>query len=161
MTIAVGERLPEGSLKKASPEGAEDVQVKDFFAGRKVVLFGVPGAFTPTCSTNHLPGFVENYDNILERGVDEIAVLSVNDHHVMGAWARFTGAEEKITFLADGNGAFTKALGLEADLSVAGLGVRSSRFSMLVEDGVVKELNVEDSPGKAEKSGAAKILEQI
>lgn len=161
MTISVGDRLPEGTLKKATPEGAEDVQVKDFFAGRKVVLFGVPGAFTPTCSSNHLPGFVENNDTIRERGVDEIAVLSVNDHHVMGAWARFTGAEDHITFLADGNGEYIKKLGLEADLSVAGLGVRSSRFSMVVEDGVVKKLNVEDSPGKTEKSGAAKILEQI
>ncbi|WP_163269137.1 peroxiredoxin [Chelativorans alearense] len=161
MTISIGDRLPDVMLKKASPEGAEDVGTADFFAGRKVVLIGVPGAFTPTCSNDHVPGFAENYDAIRARGVDVIAVLAVNDHHVMGAWARFTGAEDKLVFLADGNGQFTSALGLETDLSKAGLGTRSRRFSMLVEDGVVKELNIEEARGQAVTSGAARILEQL
>ena len=161
MTISVGDKLPSGTLKHMTADGPAEITTEELTAGKKVLIFGLPGAFTPTCSSNHLPGFVENNDTIRERGVDEIAVLSVNDHHVMGAWARFTGAEDHITFLADGNGEYIKKLGLEADLSVAGLGMRSSRFSMVVEDGVVKKLNVEDSPGKAEKSGAAKILEQI
>jgi len=161
MTISVGDRLPDLKLKKASPEGAEDISTGDFFAGRKVVLLGVPGAFTPTCSNNHVPGFVENYDAILSRGVDAIAVLAVNDHHVMGAWARFLGAEDRLTFLADGNGEFTRALGLELDLAKAGLGTRCQRFSMIVEDGVVKHLNIEELPGQAVTSGAARILEQL
>jgi len=161
MTISIGDRLPNVALKKATPNGAEDVNTTDFFAGRKVVLFAVPGAFTPTCSNNHLPGFLENYDAIRARGVDAIAVVAVNDHHVMGAWARFTGAEGKLEFLADGNGAFTRALGLELDLSKGGLGMRSKRYSMIVEDGVVKALNIEEAPGQAVISGAAHILEQL
>lgn len=161
MTISIGDRLPDVQIKKASPEGAEDIGTREFFAGRNVVLVGVPGAFTPTCSNNHVPGFVENYDAILGRGVDAIAVLAVNDHHVMRAWARFMGAEDKLMFLADGNGAFTRALGLETDLSVRGLGNRCKRFSMIVEDGVVKHLNIEEKTGQAVTSGAARILEQL
>lgn len=161
MTISVGDRLPNVQIKQATPDGAEDISTEDYFAGRKVVLIGVPGAFTPTCSNNHVPGFVENYDAVSARGVDRIAVLAVNDQFVMGAWARFTGAENKLDFLADGNGAFTHALGLELDLSKAGLGTRCKRFSMIVEDGVVKTLNIEESPGQAEASGAARILEQL
>lgn len=161
MTIKTGERLPEGTLKLVTPDGAKDVSVADYFGGRKVVMFGVPGAFTPTCSNTHLPGFIENRDAIRERGVDAIAVIATNDHHVMTAWARFTGAENKIDFVSDGNATFIKALGLDADLSVAGMGVRSSRFSMIVDDGVVTQINTGDAPGKAEVSGAARILEQL
>ncbi|UUP18798.1 MULTISPECIES: peroxiredoxin [Nitratireductor] len=161
MPISVGDRLPDVKLKKASPNGAEEIGVADFFAGRRIVLFGVPGAFTPTCSNDHLPGFVENFDAITARGIDAIAVVSVNDAHVMGAWARFTGAEDRLVFLADGNGTFARALGLDADLSDRGLGQRSRRFSMIVEDGVVKKLNLEEVPGKAVTSGAARILDQL
>src|SRR5690606_17925924 len=161
MTISVGQKLPEAVLKIAAEDGATDVSTAEFFGGRKVVLFGVPGAFTPTCSNNHLPGYLENYDAIRGRGVDAIAVIAVNDQHVMRAWANFTGGQGKLVFLADGNGSFIKALGLDADLSAGGLGQRSKRFSMIVEDGVVTSLNVEEAPGKTEQSGAARILEQL
>lgn len=161
MTISVGDRLPDATLKMASTDGAKDVSVKEFFGGRKIVLFGVPGAFTPTCSNNHLPGYVENHDAILARGVDAIAVVAVNDHHVMAAWSRFTGAEGRIVFLADGNGAFIRALGLETDMSAGGLGLRSKRFSMVIEDGKVTSLNIEQARGQVVDSGAARILEQI
>lgn len=161
MTISVGERLPEVTLKRVAADGAKDVSTAEFFGGRKVVLFGLPGAFTPTCSNSHLPGFLENSDAIRARGVDEIAVVSVNDHHVMIAWERFTGGEGRVTFLADGNGDFTRAIGMEADMSKGGLGKRSLRYSMIVEDGVVAQLNAGDAPGQAVKSGAARILEQL
>lgn len=161
MTISVGEKLPDASFKTLTEGGAKDLSVADVFGGKKVVLFGVPGAFTPTCSNNHLPGYLENHDAILAKGVDTIAVVAVNDHHVMGAWARFTGGEGRILYLADGNGAFTRAIGMEADLSMGGLGMRCKRFSMIVEDGVVTTVNIEGTPGKAIDSGAAKILEQL
>lgn len=161
MTIAIGETLPDATFKTMTADGAQNITTAEVFAGKKVVLFAVPGAFTPTCSNNHLPGYLENYDAILSRGIDTIAVVAVNDHHVMGAWARFTGGEGKILYLADGNGVFAKALGLDMDMSGGGMGLRFRRFSMIVEDGKVKELNVEDSPGKAVESGAAKILEQL
>jgi peroxiredoxin len=158
--IAIGEKLPAATFKTMTADGAKDLTTADVFGGKRVVLFAVPGAFTPTCSNNHLPGYLENHDAILAKGVDTIAVLAVNDHHVMAAWARFTGAEGKILFLADGNASFTKAIGLEGDLSAGGLGLRSKRFSMIVDDGIVKSLNVETKPGVSE-SGAAKILEQL
>jgi peroxiredoxin len=161
MTIAVGQKLPEATLKMLTADGAKNATTDEFFSGKKVVLFGVPGAFTPTCSNNHLPGYLENRDAILARGVDKIAVIAVNDHHVMTAWSRFTGGEGKIEFLADGNGDFIKALGLDIDLSGGGLGLRSKRFSMIVDDGKVTALNIEDSPGQAVESGAAKLLEQL
>ena len=161
MTIRIGDRLPEATLKQVTEDGAKDVTTADLFAAKKIVLFGVPGAFTPTCSNNHLPGYLENRDAIIARGVDDIAVVAVNDHHVMRAWARFTGGEGKILYLADGNGDFIRALGLEADLSKGGLGRRSQRFSMIVEDGTVTALNIEDSPGKAVTSGAAALMEQL
>ena len=161
MTIAVGDKLPNATLKTMTADGAKDVSTAELFAGKKVVLFGVPGAFTPTCSNNHLPGYLENYDAIKAKGVDTIAVVAVNDHYVMGAWQKFTGGEGKILYLADGNGEFIKALGLEADLSAGGLGRRSKRFSMVVEDGKVTSLNVEDSPGQAVVSGAAAMLEKL
>ena len=117
MTIAVGEKLPDATFKTMTADGAKDLTTADIFAGKKVVLFGVPGAFTPTCSNNHLPGYLENFDAILARGVDTIAVVAINDVHVMGAWARFTGGEGKILFLADGSGDFARATGLDVDLS--------------------------------------------
>jgi peroxiredoxin len=161
MAIKVGDKLPEATFKTMTEDGAKDLTTADIFAGKKVVLFAVPGAFTPTCSNNHLPGYLENHDAIIARGVDRIAVVAVNDHHVMGAWARFTGGEGKILYLADGNGDFIRKLGLETDLSKGGLGLRSQRFSMIVEDGTVKALNIEDSPGKAVTSGAAALMEQL
>ncbi len=159
--ISVGDKLPPATLKKVTSDGAKDVTTEEFFGGRKIVLFGVPGAFTPTCSNSHLPGFIENRDAILEKGVDEIAVVSVNDAHVMTAWARFTGAEDKIAFLADGSAEFADATGLTIDLSVAGMGRRVNRFSMIVDDGVVSALNIGDKPGEAEITGAARIMDQL
>lgn len=161
MTIAPGDTLPDATFKTIDADGAKDVTTADLFAGKTVVLFGVPGAFTPTCSNNHLPGYLENHDAILARGVDTIAVIAVNDQHVMAAWARFTGAEGKIVFLADGNGDFARSTGLDMDLSAGGLGVRSKRFSMIVKDRVVRTLNIEDTPGKAVASGAATLMEQL
>lgn len=161
MTIAIGETIPAATLKEKTAEGVVDIEVGEFLKGRKVVLFAVPGAFTPTCSMNHLPGFLENRDSFYAKGVDEIAVVAVNDHHVMQAWAKASGGEGKIRFLADGSAKFTKALGLENDMSAGGMGIRSKRFSMLVEDGKVTQLNVEDTPGKAEVSGAATLLGQL
>jgi peroxiredoxin len=158
--ISIGEKLPEANFKTLTPDGAKELKTADIFAGKRVVLFAVPGAFTPGCTNNHLPGYLENHDAILARGVDTIAVVAVNDVHVMGAWARFTGGEGKILFLADGNGDFAKSIGLEADLSPAGMGLRSKRFSMIVDDGKVTALNVEPKPGISESS-AAKILEQL
>jgi peroxiredoxin len=160
MTISVGDRLPEANFKTMTADGASDLTTADVFAGRKVVLFGVPGAFTPGCTNNHLPGYLENYDAIRARGVDTVAVVAVNDYHVMGAWARFTGGEGKILYLADGNGDFVRALGLEADFSNSGMGMRSKRFSMIVDEGKVTALNVETKPG-VDVSSAARILEQL
>jgi len=160
MTIAVGEKLPDTTFKRMTADGDKPITGDAIFAGKKVVLFGVPGAFTPTCSNNHLPGYLENHDAILARGVDTIAVVSVNDVHVMGAWARFTGGEGKILFLADGSGDFAKAVGLDNDLSAAGMGLRSKRFSMIVDDGKVTAINVETKPG-VDESGAAHILGQL
>jgi glutaredoxin/glutathione-dependent peroxiredoxin len=160
MTISIGEKLPDATFKTMTDDGAKDLTVAEIFAGKKVVLFGLPGAFTPTCSNNHLPGYLENHDAILARGVDTIAVVATNDVHVMGAWARFTGGEGKILYLADGNGDFVRAAGLEVDLAVAGMGSRSKRFSMIVDDGKVTALNVETQPG-VNNSGAADILEQL
>lgn len=161
MTIAPGDTLPDVTFKTTTADGAKDVTTADVFAGKTVVLFGVPGAFTPTCSNNHLPGYLENHDAILAKGADAIAVVSVNDHHVMAAWARFSGAEDKIMFLADGNGEFARATGLDMDLSAGGLGHRSKRFSMIVKNRVVTSLNIEDAPGKAVASGAAALMEQL
>lgn len=161
MTISIGDKLPEATFKTMTADGAKNLTTSEIFAGKKVVLFAVPGAFTPTCSNNHLPGYVENHDAIIARGVDTIAVVAVNDVHVMGAWARFSGGEGKVLFLADGSGDFARATGLDLDLSAAGMGLRSKRFSMVVEDGKVTQLNVEGSAGQAIDSGAAKILEQL
>lgn len=161
MTISVGDRLPEATFKEKTADGMQEVTTSQIFAGKKVVLFAVPGAFTPTCHLNHLPGYLQNRDVILAKGVDEIAVVAVNDAFVMAAWADATGGRGKIRFLSDWNAAFTKAIGMEADLSAGTLGIRSRRYSMIVEDGVVKALNVEETPGTAEKSGAATLIGQL
>lgn len=161
MTIAVGDKLPEFTFKAVTAEVPAERTTAEIFAGRKVVLFAVPGAFTGTCSKVHVPGYLAELDNLKAKGVDEVVVVSVNDVHVMKAWAESFGAIGKIGFLADGSAAFTKALGLEIDLTAAGMGVRSKRWSMLVEDGVVKTLNVEPKPSEAELSGAACMLGQL
>ncbi|MBC8128909.1 MAG: peroxiredoxin [Rhizobiaceae bacterium] len=161
MTISIGETLPNATFKTRTADGPTDISTDEIFAGKTVVLFAVPGAFTPTCSMNHLPGYLERNDEIRAKGVDTIAVVAVNDVFVMGAWAKANDADGKILFLADGNAEFAKAIGLDMDLAVAGLGVRSKRYAMIVENGVVKALNVEDSPGQAEKSSAGAILEQL
>ena len=160
MTITEGDRIPDAELTVMTPDGPDKRPASDLFAGRKVVLFAVPGAFTPTCHNNHMPGFVENADAMRERGVDEIAVIAVNDPFVMGAWAKASEAEGKVTFIADGNGDFTRALGMDADLSMVGFGTRSKRYAMVVDDGVVRYLGVEDTRG-VEKSAAAAVMERL
>lgn len=159
MTIAKGERLPDVKLTKAGPDGNEPVQTGDYFKGRKVALFSVPGAFTPTCSAKHLPGFVEKAADLKAKGVDEIACTAVNDAFVMGAWNQRDGSAD-VTMLADGNGEFAQALGLTMDGSGFGLGQRGSRWSMVVNDGVVEELNIE-GPGEFKVSSAEHMLEQL
>ncbi len=161
MTISVGDRLPEGSFRTKIDGTAQEISSNAIFDGKTVVLFAVPGAFTPTCSNNHLPGFIDNLDALRARGVDTVAVIATNDHHVMGAWAKASGGEGKIVFLADGNADYARKLGLDMDMSAGGMGTRFRRFSMLVKDGVVKELNIEETPGRADISGAARILEQL
>ncbi|MCB1455020.1 MAG: peroxiredoxin [Nitratireductor sp.] len=161
MTIAVGDKLPNATFKIMTDDGPGQMTTDELFAGKKVVLFAVPGAFTPTCHMNHLPGFVEHFDTIKAKGIDDIAVVSVNDVWVMNEWSKASKGKGKIHFLADGAAEFTKAAGLEIDLSVAGMGIRSKRYSMIVDDGVLKALNIEEKPGTAEISGAARILEQL
>jgi glutaredoxin/glutathione-dependent peroxiredoxin len=161
MAIKVGDRLPEAKFRVMGPEGPAWKTTDEMFKGKKVVLFAVPGAFTPTCSNNHLPGFLKNADALKAKGVDEIAVTGVNDVFVMEAWKKATGAAGKIEFLADGNGDFAKALDLTMDGSAGGLGTRSKRYAMLVDNGVVKTLNIEEAPGKAEASGAENLLKQM
>jgi peroxiredoxin len=142
-------------------KGPEPRTTEQIFAGKRVALVGVPGAFTPVCGQRHLPGFLANAGKLKARGIDDIAVTAVNDVFVMDAWAKSAGAGGKIIFLADGNGDFARALGLSADLSAAGLGVRSQRYSMIVENGLVRQLNVEASPGELECSSAEVLLGQI
>ena len=158
MPITVGDRIPEAKFRVITAEGPAWVSTDEIFKGKTVVLFAVPGAFTPTCSNNHLPGFLRHADAIKAKGVDTIAVTSVNDAFVMEAWKKASGAEGKIEFLADGNGDFAKAVDLTIDISAGGLGVRSKRYAMLVEDGVVKKLSVEQETGKAELSSADALL---
>ncbi|MBM0168916.1 peroxiredoxin [Altererythrobacter sp. C41] len=159
MTISVGDRIPDVTLVKATENGPEKVQSSDYFKGKKVALFSVPGAFTPTCSARHLPGYVEKAQDLKAKGVDEIACTAVNDAFVMGAWNKNAGSED-ITMLADGNGEFAEAVGLTMDGSGFGLGQRGQRYSMIVEDGVVKELNVEQ-PGDFSVSSAEHMLGQL
>jgi peroxiredoxin len=147
MTIKVGDRLPDATFMEMTADGPAPVKSADVFAGRTVALFAVPGAYTPTCSARHLPGFIEKAAEFNSKGVDEIVCTSVNDVFVMGAWGQSAGVEGKVRLLADGNGAFAKAIGLELDASGFGMGQRSQRYSMLVKDGVVAELNVEEGGG--------------
>jgi len=161
MTIKVGDKIPDATLMQMTDKGPVQLKTSEYFSGRKVVLFALPGAFTPTCSNQHLPGFINNSDILKGKGVDEIACLSVNDAFVMGAWGKQQGADGKVTMLADGNGDLTRALGLDFDGSGFGMGLRSARYSMLVDDGVVKSLNIEPGGGKAEVSGAETMLQQL
>jgi len=160
MTIAKGDKLPDVTLVKATADGPQKVQSGEYFKGKKVALFSVPGAFTPTCSAKHLPGFVEKAGELKAKGVDEIVGTAVNDAFVMQAWNKANGSED-ITMLADGNGDFAKALDLSMDGSGGGLGTRSKRYAMLVENGVVKKLNIEEAPGKAETSSAENLLSSL
>jgi peroxiredoxin len=159
--IKPGDRLPPATFKIKTGDGTSDLDGAAYFAGRLTVLFGVPGAFTPTCHRNHLPGYLDNLDALHERGVDQVAVMAVNDHHVMKAWAEATGGDGRIDFLADGSAKFAQALGLVDDRTDAGMGLRARRFSMIVDDGVVKRLNVEDMPGVVTNSGVSTILDQL
>jgi peroxiredoxin len=167
MTIKVGDRLPAGTLSEyievegdGCTIGPNEFKVGDLVKGRKVVIFGLPGAFTPTCSAKHVPSYVHNLDKLKAKGVDEVVCMSVNDAFVMGAWARDQKTGGKVRMMGDGSASYTKALGLENDLTARGLGVRCQRFSMLVDDGVVKTLNVE-APGKYEVSDAETMLKQL
>ena len=159
MTIKVGDKIPAGTLHHMTADGPKEISTEALFKGKKVVVFALPGAFTPTCSAAHLPGFVANADKIKAKGVDEICCLSVNDAFVMDAWGKSQNAEA-IHMVADGSASFAKALGLELDLTARGLGVRSQRYSMLVEDGVVTTLNVEEKPG-LNVSDAGTMLSQL
>ena len=160
MTISKGDKVPATTFVKMTENGPEQVDGENFFKGRKVALFSVPGAFTPTCSAKHLPGFVDKASDLKAKGVDEIACTAVNDAFVMGAWGKSADATDKVTMLADGNGDFAKAVGLEMDGSKFGMGSRGQRFSMVVSDGVVEKLNVEE-PGAFSVSSAEHMLEQL
>ena len=160
MTIKIGDSIPAATLTKATDAGPTPITTAELFGGRTVALFSVPGAFTPTCSAKHLPGFVINADTIKAHGVDEIVCLSVNDAFVMRAWGESANAGTAVTMLADGSAEFAKALGLEADFSKFGMGIRSQRFSMLVKDGVVTQLNVEE-PGAFAVSSAEHMMGQL
>lgn len=161
MTIKVGDRLPDTGFTVMTAEGPAKKPTGEFFAGKKVALFAVPGAFTPTCQQQHVPGFVARVDELKGKGIDAIACTAVNDIFVLTEFAKATGAEGKILMLADGSGDFAKAIGLDIDLGPFGLGLRSKRYSMLVDDGVVKVLNVEDIPPQHDKSSAATLCSMI
>ncbi len=160
MAIQVGEKIPDVTLKTMTPEGVKDITTQEIFSGKRVVLFAVPGAFTPLCSAKHLPGFIEKADEIKARGVDTVACVSVNDAFVMGAWGADRGAGDKVLILADGSADFSKAIGLDFDASNFGMGVRSQRYAAVVEDGVVKTLAVE-KPMQFEVSSAEAILKAL
>jgi peroxiredoxin len=159
MTIQVGDRLPDVPLSIATPEGPQQTSSGEYFSGKKVALFAVPGAFTPTCSARHLPSYVEKAQDLRGSGIDEIACISVNDPFVMAAWGERDGSQD-ITMLADGNGAFSDAIGLSMDGAKFGMGQRSQRYSMVVNDGIVEQLNVEE-PGEYRASSAEFMLDQL
>jgi len=161
MPIKVGDKLPDAKFRVMTTEGPKPVSTDDVFKGKKVALFAVPGAFTPTCSNLHMPSFLNNIDAIKAKGVHTVAVTGVNDVFVMEAWKKASNAGGKIEFLADGNGEFAKAIDMAFDGSGNGLGTRSKRYSMLVDDGVVKKLNIEDAPGKCDISGGEALLGQL
>ena len=160
MTIAVGDKVPSGKFTVMGENGPETLTTDELFSGKKVVLFSVPGAFTPTCSMKHLPGYVDKSAALRDKGVDTVACLAVNDVFVMSAWGKSSQADDKVVMLADGNGEYTRELGLELDASGFGMGKRGKRFSMIVDDGVVKQLNVEP-PGEFGVSSADAALEQL
>jgi glutaredoxin/glutathione-dependent peroxiredoxin len=160
MSIKVGDRIPKTTLVKATPEGPQPVDSEEFFRGRRVAIFSVPGAFTPTCSARHLPGFVDKADEMKAKGVDEVACVAVNDAFVMQAWGESSGATDRVTMLADGNGDFARAIGLTMDGSKFGLGQRGQRWSAIVNDGVVEQLNVEE-PGAFNVSSADYMMERL
>ena len=160
MTVHVGDKVPSATLMEMQDGGPKPVKTDDLFAGKKVIVFALPGAFTPTCSAKHVPGFVQNFDALKAKGIDEIACVSVNDAFVMGAWGKDQKSDGKVRMLADGNGDFTKAMGLEMDGSKFGMGKRSQRYAMIVDNGVVKELNVEEA-GAFAVSSAEHVLKQL
>ena len=160
MSIKVGDKLPEATFMEMTADGPQPRTTEQVFGGKTIALFAVPGAYTPTCSARHLPGFVDKSGDLKSKGVDEIACTAVNDAFVMGAWGKSAGADEKVTMLADGNGDFAKAVGLTMDGSKFGLGTRGQRFSMIVKDGVVEDLNVEE-PGDFKVSSAEYMLEKL
>lgn len=160
MSINVGDRMPEGNFAVMTSDGPATISTEELFAGDKVVLFAVPGAFTPTCSMQHLPGYVENAEAILRKGVDTIACMSVNDVFVMDAWGKDIGTGDKVVMLADGNATYTQALGLDLDASGFGMGTRSQRFAIVVDDGVVSQLHVE-APSEFKVSAAEAVLENL
>jgi peroxiredoxin len=161
MPIKIGDKLPNTTFRVMTAEGPKPKTTDEVFKGKKVALFAVPGAFTPTCSNLHMPSFLNNVDAFKKKGVNTIAVTAVNDAFVMKQWEKATGAEGKIEFLADGSADFAKAVDMVLDASAGGLGIRSKRYSMLVDDGVVKQINIEEAPGKCEISGGQALLGQI
>ena len=161
MTIKVGDKVPSATLRYLSPEGPKEITTDELFGGKTVALFAVPGAFTPTCSQRHLPSYVDKASDLKSKGVDTIACVAVNDAFVMGAWGKDQSCGEKVMMLADGSGDFTKAVGMELDMRSRGLGVRSQRYSMLVDNGTVKSFNVESQPGQVEASGADAMLKSL
>jgi peroxiredoxin (alkyl hydroperoxide reductase subunit C) len=161
MTIQVGDTMPEGTLMRMTAEGPAPISTDELFGGKKVVLFAVPGAFTPTCSAKHVPSYVSNAEALSAKGVDTVACLSVNDVFVMGAWGKDQGVGDKVMMLADGVGEYTSKLGLELDLSARGLGKRATRFAMVVDNGKVSHLAVEENPGEMSVSGAEAVLGKL
>ncbi len=161
MTIAIGDKFPHSTFLTMSKDGPAELHSEDIMTDKKIVLFAVPGAFTPTCHLNHLPGYIENFETFKSKGIDDIYVVSVNDVWVMDAWAKSSGGKDKIGFLSDGSAAVASAIGMDVDLAPVGMGKRSKRYSMIIDDGVVVSLNVEETPGQAITSGAATLLEQL
>ena len=161
MAIEAGEAVPPATLKQMTPDGIKDVQLADLLAGKKVILFGLPGAYTPVCSTKHLPGYVAEADKLKSEGIAEIACISVNDPFVMATWGEQNGADGKVLMLCDPEASFTRSLGLSLDLAAFGLGERSQRYSMIVDDGVVTTINVEKSIFDADASGASSLLASV
>ncbi len=161
MAMQVGDKVPSATLYQMTGDGPAAITTEEIFSGKKVVLFALPGAFTPTCSAQHGPGYLKNAAALRDKGVDTIACLSVNDVFVMGAWGKDQGSEGQILMLADGSGDFTKAAGMELDLTARGLGVRSHRYAMVVDDGVVKALHLEENPGELGNSSAESMLAEL